>query len=114
MENKIVFVDRIESAGISAGVVRLNFSTEIPQQAREAGKEPEHSLELQLVLPIVGFAQSFRLLENLVQQVRAANNPAAAAAEAGGDAVATSGVPATTEEPAASAASARRRPGSNS
>ncbi|MFN7204676.1 MAG: hypothetical protein ACK5U5_03230 [Burkholderiales bacterium] len=112
MENKIVFVDRIESAGISAGVVRLNFSTEIPQQVREAGKEPEHTLELQLVLPIVGFAQSFRLLENLVQQVRAANNPAAAA-EAGGDAVATSVVPATTEESTASAASARRRPGNN-
>lgn len=112
MENKIVFVDRIESAGISAGVVRLNFSTEIPQQVREAGKEPEHTLELQLVLPIVGFAQSFRLLENLVQQVRAANNPAAAA-EAGADAVATSVVPATTEESTASAASARRRPGNN-
>jgi hypothetical protein len=112
VENKIVFVDRIESAGISAGVVRLNFSTEIPQQVREAGKEPEHTLELQLVLPIVGFAQSFRLLENLVQQVRAANNPAAAA-EAGGDAVATSVVPATTEESTASAASARRRPGNN-
>lgn len=79
MESKIVFVDRIESAGISGGVVRLNFTVEAPDQVREAGKEPVHVPQLQVVLPMMGFGQSFRLLDDLVKQVRAANNAAPAA-----------------------------------
>lgn len=111
--NKVIFADRIESAGISGGVVRLNFSVEDAEQIREKGKDPKHNFEVQLVLPLGGFGQSYRLLENLVQQVRAANAAQAPAADAPSSSPAAAGqVDSPSAEEAPSTATASRKRGS--
>jgi len=72
---QLIFADRLESAGVSGGVVRLNFSVEVPGVARTSADEVQYEHSTQVVMPLAGFDLSFKVLQNLVRQVKEGNKP---------------------------------------
>jgi hypothetical protein len=74
-KQQLIFADRLESAGVSGGVVRLNFSVEVPGVARTNADEVQFEHSTQVVMPLAGFGLSFQVLENLVRQVKEGNKP---------------------------------------
>jgi hypothetical protein len=74
-KQQLIFADRLESAGVSGGVVRLNFSVEVPGVAPTSPDEVKYEHSTQVVMPLAGFGLSFQVLENLVRQVKEGNRP---------------------------------------
>ena len=74
-KQQLIFADRLESAGVSGGVVRLNFSVEVPGVAPTNPEDVKYEHSTQVVMPLAGFGLSFQVLENLVRQVKEGNKP---------------------------------------
>jgi hypothetical protein len=69
-QTEVIFADRIDSVNLGSGVVRLNFAINQPGQAMKDGDEtPNSIISSQIVLPLTGFAESYGLLANMVEQL---------------------------------------------
>ncbi|UCE30431.1 MAG: hypothetical protein JSW68_10170 [Burkholderiales bacterium] len=81
------FADRIINIRVHNNVVRIELGIQLPPQEGET--QPQYEATAQVIMPIDGFAQSARMMQNAVQRLaqRAREAQEARGGQAGGAAV---------------------------